>query len=221
MKLPREKNNVVVDESISSTSTNPVQNKVIKAELDRKLNLSGGTLTGNLTTRQLIPNSDFTSLGNTSKRYNGHFSGVEIFGGAQSYIDFHYNNSNSDYTARILENASGSLLAYNTISNGSDRRLKENIKDIDDKYMDLLDELEVKTYNFKNSKLEDCGLIAQDVLELEKESGIEKSILIRGTGEKVKRIKNGKEKEEIDYYALNYNNLVALLLKKYNYYKKE
>ena len=40
---------IKVDTSISSTSTNPVQNKVIKTELDKKLDKTGGTLTGNLT----------------------------------------------------------------------------------------------------------------------------------------------------------------------------
>lgn len=37
-----------VDSSLSTSSTNPVQNKIIKGELDKKLNLSGGTLTGAL-----------------------------------------------------------------------------------------------------------------------------------------------------------------------------
>ena len=40
---------VTVDSALSSTSTNPVQNKVIKSALDGKLSTSGGTLTGNLT----------------------------------------------------------------------------------------------------------------------------------------------------------------------------
>ena len=40
---------VTVDDSVSDTSTNPVQNKAIKAELDKKLNKSGGTVSGNLT----------------------------------------------------------------------------------------------------------------------------------------------------------------------------
>lgn len=42
-------NKTVVDSAISATSTNPVQNQVLKAELDGKLDKSGGTLTGNLT----------------------------------------------------------------------------------------------------------------------------------------------------------------------------
>lgn len=37
-----------VDSSLSTSSTNPVQNKIVKGELDKKLNLSGGTLTGAL-----------------------------------------------------------------------------------------------------------------------------------------------------------------------------
>ena len=40
---------ITVDTALSSTSTNPVQNKVIKTELDKKLDKTGGTLTGNLT----------------------------------------------------------------------------------------------------------------------------------------------------------------------------
>lgn len=39
---------VIVDTAMSSTSTNPVQNKVIKSALDGKLDKSGGTMTGNL-----------------------------------------------------------------------------------------------------------------------------------------------------------------------------
>lgn len=44
---------VTVDTVLSATSTNPVQNKVIKAELDEKLPLTGGTLTGNLTGKHI------------------------------------------------------------------------------------------------------------------------------------------------------------------------
>ena len=42
---------VDTDSALSSTSTNPVQNKVIKTELGKKLNLSGGTMKGALTTK--------------------------------------------------------------------------------------------------------------------------------------------------------------------------
>lgn len=42
-------NKTTVDSALSSTSTNPVQNKAVKAALDGKLDKAGGTLTGNLT----------------------------------------------------------------------------------------------------------------------------------------------------------------------------
>ena len=42
---------VDTDSALSSTSTNPVQNKAISSALGKKLNLSGGTMTGALTTK--------------------------------------------------------------------------------------------------------------------------------------------------------------------------
>lgn len=42
---------VDTDSALSSTSTNPVQNKVINTELGKKLSTSGGTMTGALTTK--------------------------------------------------------------------------------------------------------------------------------------------------------------------------
>lgn len=42
-------NKTTVDSSLSASSTNPVQNKVVKSALDGKLSTSGGSLTGNLT----------------------------------------------------------------------------------------------------------------------------------------------------------------------------
>lgn len=42
---------VDTDSSLSSTSTNPIQNKVVNTELAKKLPLAGGTMTGALTTK--------------------------------------------------------------------------------------------------------------------------------------------------------------------------
>ena len=44
-----ENTKVTIDSGLSATSTNPVQNKVIKAEIDKLLPKSGGTMTGKLT----------------------------------------------------------------------------------------------------------------------------------------------------------------------------
>lgn len=46
---PDTSGSTTVDSELSATSTNPVQNKVIKSALDGKLSTSGGNLTGNLT----------------------------------------------------------------------------------------------------------------------------------------------------------------------------
>lgn len=54
---------ITVDTALSSNSTNPVQNKVIKSALGKKLNRSGGTLTGAITTKgiKLTSSTDFGS----------------------------------------------------------------------------------------------------------------------------------------------------------------
>lgn len=51
-------NKIAVDTALSSTSTNPVQNKVVKSALDGKMNTSGGTMNGDLTI-----NGSTTSVG--------------------------------------------------------------------------------------------------------------------------------------------------------------
>ena len=62
-------NKTTVDSALSTTSTNPVENKVVKAALDSKLNTSGGTLTGNLTGQYLtgtwLQTTEATDLGRT------------------------------------------------------------------------------------------------------------------------------------------------------------
>ena len=57
-------NKTIIDSALSSSSTNPVQNKVIKTELGKKLSLSGGTMTGALTTKGIKLTSG-TDYGNT------------------------------------------------------------------------------------------------------------------------------------------------------------
>lgn len=54
---------ITVDTALSSSSTNPVRNKVINSALGKKLNKSGGTLTGAITTNgiKLTSGTDFGS----------------------------------------------------------------------------------------------------------------------------------------------------------------
>ena len=136
--------------------------------------------------------------------------GLELLGANEAgtaYIDFHYGekdyngkNPVSDYTARLCEESRGIITARNSIVSSSDARLKENITDIPDVYIELVKRLQPKMFNFIGSSYKTTGLIAQDVLEIEKELGITESVLIRGTG------------EGDNYYSLDYNALSVLML---------
>lgn len=65
-------NKTTVDSSLSASSTNPVQNKVIKSALDGKLSTSGGTLTGNLSGQYIagtwLQTTQATDLGRTPSK---------------------------------------------------------------------------------------------------------------------------------------------------------
>ena len=65
-------NKTIVDSSLSASSTNPVQNKVIKSALDEKLSTSGGTLTGNLSGQYItgtwLQTTQATDLGRTPSK---------------------------------------------------------------------------------------------------------------------------------------------------------
>ena len=136
--------------------------------------------------------------------------GLELLGSNDAgtpYIDFHYGESDydgtspvSDYTARLCEESRGIITARNSIVSSSDKRLKENIVDIPDVYMRLVERLQPKMFNFIGGSYKTIGLIAQDVLEIEKELGITESVLVRGTG------------EGDNYYSLDYNALSVLLI---------
>ena len=136
--------------------------------------------------------------------------GLEILGSNETgtpYIDFHFGEKDyggkspvSDYTARLCEESSGILTARNSIVSSSDARLKENITDIPDVYMKLVERLQPKMFNFIGGSYKTVGLIAQDVLKIEKDLGITDSVLIRGTG------------EGDNYYSLDYNALSVLLI---------
>lgn len=62
-----------VDDALSDTSTNPVQNKAVKAALDGKLDKTGGTLTGNLRVTGALFSGDGLSFGTGE---NIHFTKV-------------------------------------------------------------------------------------------------------------------------------------------------
>lgn len=108
----------------------------------------------------------------------GSDGGMEI----GQYIDFHNVKSDtSDYTFRF-ENPNRNVCVYHgTLSQYSDRRLKEDIKYIDDiqmlsdlkikkeeyKFKDFIKEIRFATFKYKESKEDTFGFIAQDLENFE------------------------------------------------------
>ena len=84
-------------ETVYSTNNKPTPADIgamTETEANNKfLPLAGGTVTGET---------------NFNSKVNFKGNGVEIFH-ATPYIDFHFNNSNSDYTSRIIETDAGKL----------------------------------------------------------------------------------------------------------------
>ena len=109
------------------------------------------------------------------------------------YLDFHSSlASGSDYDARIENNGSGTLKVYNSISNASDRRIKDNL-DIISSPLDKVGIITGYTFNYTNTeeKTPSAGLIAQDVEKILPD-------LVSGNDEEIK--------------SLNYNGITALLV---------
>lgn len=72
----------------------------------------------------------------------------------------------------------GSRKAYvdsSGVSNTSDERLKSNIEDMDDKYVQIADKLEPKTFNYKDDDISqtNMGFVAQDLEAIISELGID------------------------------------------------
>ena len=63
----------IVDDAISDTSTNPVQNKAVKAALDSKLSTRGGEISASLEVGQTVSAGGSVSVGRTSSDTGIHF----------------------------------------------------------------------------------------------------------------------------------------------------
>lgn len=85
---------------------------------------------------------------------------------------------------------SGSIKATGTIVQGSDERMKENVKPIPFA-LDLVDKLQGVTYNLKDSERRDAGVIAQHIQEVIPEVVYE---------------------DNNSYLAVNYNGIIPYLI---------
>lgn len=83
--------------ALSAANLNQMQTNIENA-INERLPKTGGTITGRLT---LDSGLDVKSE-------------IELFGNAP-YIDFHFNNTTTDYTSRLMETSSGLLTISNTL----------------------------------------------------------------------------------------------------------
>lgn len=161
------------------------------------LTLSGGTVKGALTA-----NNGITVNGTATVKGQG----MEIYG-STPFIDFHYANSTSDYTSRIIARSSTTLeingftidkSTGNGVFSGtvtakqhltsSDKRVKENICSITGD-ADKLGMVNFKEFNFieDDNKIKSYGVIAQDLESV----GLENLV-----------VENAEGIKSVDYTAL-------------------
>lgn len=132
---------------------------------------------------------------------------IEIVG-STPFIDFHYgSNSSADYTARIIESASGKLTVYNSISNASDANLKKDIEDLPEDYLNVLKNLKPTQYRFiKGDDYLNVGFIAQDVEEAFIDAGFVDIPIVNN---------------DDGVYGLDYNGFIAMLVQGYQKQQEE
>ncbi len=107
-------------DGVTSNVQTQLNGKAASSHTHSYLPLSGGTLTGTLTSSSTITasgaitSSTYFKVGNST--YGSSY--VELYG-ATPYIDFHYGNSTADFTSRIIESSSGVLQFYGNLLAGT------------------------------------------------------------------------------------------------------
>ncbi len=158
------------------------------------------------TTNNLVINSGYTLNLKAAKQiemnsaviispYDG--NGIEIYTSIP-FIDFHANRSGGDYTHRLLCQNGGPIIAYPSVANGSDRRLKKDFAPIEDRYLSALRGLKPTKYRYiKSDKTLNLGFIAQEVESTFRNLGINDVPMV--------------QQDELEgYYTLDYSGIATL-----------
>lgn len=98
------------------------------------------------------------------------------------------------------------LTVEGNFTNNSDRRLKHNIEEIDDNYVNIIKQLNPVTFEYNQNNIKHIGFIAQDMEKIFNDNNIE------ATPIKV---------DEFGYYSINYLDLIGILWKDNQYLHKE
>ena len=199
----------VVDSALSSTSENPVQNKIVNSALDGKLSTSGGTVSGSTIINQV----SFPAAGNIKTTSTGTELLLNYEQGAWLSLlgkDFPREDkgafiiqANGGKQLKGYPNGSltwGGTFSATTLKATSDKRKKTNIT----KTSVDLSSLNAYRYKFKKPSDADkgfhVGLIAQEV-------------------EKI--LPEAVSKDEKGFLTLDYNAVVAVLVDEVNQLKSE
>lgn len=126
--------------------------------------------------------------------------GKTVGGSSTPFIDFAYNGSSSDFTARLIDLGDKKVTVYWGIANVSDRRYKTNILDLDSSYLSVLEKLKPVTFYYKEDPDSlRIGFIAQDLQEIFDEMGLEEAPIL--------------SKDAYNFYTMDYNQYIPILLK--------
>lgn len=125
-----------------------------------------------------------TLLNTINSSYLNKNVGGTIFGG----VDVQNGHSANSYYSRGTITSAGAITSSSNVVAYSDIRLKENLKPLTDT-LDMIDNLNVYHYNWKDTKKEDIGVIAQEVEKIFPELVIEIDDPVKG---KIKGVDYGK-----------------------------
>lgn len=138
-----------------------------------------------------------TSNGLLTFNTNKAKSTIELYDGNGSrvtYIDLW----GSLFDRLYANNASITNLTVDNFTNNSDERLKEDICVLDNKYQNLLKEINPVSFKYKNTGNEHIGFIAQEVIEALEKNNLPQIPI---------------KKDELGFYSLNYLDFIGILWK--------
>lgn len=90
------------------------------------------------------------------------------------------------------------LTVDESFTNNSDERLKKDVEELNDKYINLLTEIKPVSFKYKKSGVERIGFIAQDVIKAFENNDLSKIPV---------------EQDELGFYSLNYLDFIGILWK--------
>lgn len=184
---------------IGTTVENGIENVNIYTQYGKYINFYNGA-------------NNVCSIYTESLRLNGTY-GICIDDTKKSYV-LRYNGSSVEVgTSNQPLNLYGKGVYSNGLSLSSDRRLKNTINDLSEKYISMIDLLSAKSYRYNEyrSSVTNCGFIAQDVISALSELGLNQEDF----GGVADVYEDGSQ------YALDYTQFIPILWENVKKLKKQ